>query len=832
MVNLINKRIIIISKLKALGINDNKLFSNIFNGSPNYLKSVYNKHIRCKNIKLKSEIKALLNFKRFRKVHYTCEKCNTLHYFDSKIYDNHYKFSKNHFGKLDQQELLKNNLDYWLKRYYSNNKDNKEFQGIIEYIDYWLSKDILKQMHHDLRLFVLENYKTNIITEYNTKINEMNIKIQRNVKELREIIDHFDYVSFFNDDLMQNDKIEYLDSKRKRVITGYKKTKTLKDRLYIRKTHDLQGYFMDFTDRLNDLINSNKELKDIIDKLDITQGKINNKVLHNKILTLIQDYENSLYEMNFGIHYYSKKTKDGYQKVGAIPFEDSGKFSHRNEKYNDLNGNILFCYEKGKSYKGIDGKTYKSGYKARINYINSNPNLELLTYGKFNNRSKAKHYITYRMRNNPDLLKHIDNLKYKAYMHLLNEKNDNTEKIRIKRLIKSKMHLNGTRKLDFNIDFTISENKIKDYYKCVNFSFDYNNKYEKLRKYNKYIKQLGFRYYFKDYKVFYPTYENDKYLYCSFSHLMNPPAKLVLDIGQKPIWKKTNKLGNLRREYVVKKHVDKNLDFLIWVLSGKENLRKIVHLKGKKHIREKLIELFNYAIKQDGLNLCLKEYTLSLMKQLRNKIDLRIHYINDLSQKELSLKEKYYKLDNKRTNESKHIKQQFEWTEKRIMKQINMINIMKSQQEHLFSFFTHVFNRIEIIDLSKIIYNVFVSQIKLYYTKTLVRYVSTKRSMIELLKLGINNMDYDLSYEFKEKISTRDISVNYNDKFDELLDYKDNTEAICKVSDQTCIPIKSFFNALIKMNFVSQDNWLVNEMKYYIFKITRYFHDLETNILK
>ncbi|GAI97810.1 unnamed protein product, partial [marine sediment metagenome] len=57
---LILKRILTLSKLNALGFNNNKLNSKVLHGNLNTIKSIYNRYIRYKYISNKDRIKSLI----------------------------------------------------------------------------------------------------------------------------------------------------------------------------------------------------------------------------------------------------------------------------------------------------------------------------------------------------------------------------------------------------------------------------------------------------------------------------------------------------------------------------------------------------------------------------------------------------------------------------------------------------------------------------------------------------------------------------------------------------------------------------------------------------
>lgn len=800
--NIINQRIIIICKLKALGINDKQLHSKILTGSGIYLKSVYNKHIRCKNISFKQELYELLNLKRFRISNYHCVKCNLKHFFNTKVYDDHYKHSDKMFGNKQRQELLSETLDYIIKRYYNNNKNNKELQKLVYYVNSVLSLDNLHYMHNTLRSFVVKNYKTTLLKHYNTNFNEMNSKIQRNIRILKEIIDHVDYINFMNNDIRITDKIEYMTYKGKQinVITGYNYTNNKTDRLRMKQTTDLTGYNMDICNNLYDLINSNNETKEIMDLMEIKQGKINNKLLHNKILLLIQQYKESLYEMNFGIKSYNKETKLGTEMMGVLPFDNTGKFTNSFDNYNDLNIFILYCKNKSENYKGIDGKTYKTGYKARINQIFKDPNLELLDKGKSEYRKTNKQYITYKARINKELQQRINSFKLKVFKHIKQTK----------------------------------KQQINSNYQNIEFKFDYNNKASKTYKYNKYIKNLGFKRYMKNYMIFLPHYENKEYLYCSFGHLMNPPHDPLSVIEDQ------TKLGNLKLQNIFREKMNTNIKGFIeytnvLIKRGiKTNLKQLLHLKNKQTIKTTLIKLLNHVMHINTINNDLRQYFISLMVEIKTKIILRNGYYDKLLIKLQILTASYLNLDSKRTKHAKHINQQIKSLETKMINQSNMIVTLKQQRISVFEFYTRIFNRIKINDISDLIYNVFITQITYYNTKRLVRYVNTQRSKIELLKLGINNMNYDASIEFNEITYLKDnnkIEFTYDNKFEELLDYTQEINEINKLSDQTNIPIKSLLKICVKMNYIYNDPQLRNKLIDSLYKVTEKLQNLETTIL-
>jgi len=234
------------------------------------------------------------------------------------------------------------------------------------------------------------------------------------------------------------------------------------------------------------------------------------------------------------------------------------------------------------------------------------------------------------------------------------------------------------------------------------------------------------------------------------------------------------------------------------------------------------------------LNNNLRQYLIGLMKQLKTKITLRTYYYDKLIHKELILNEIYDNIDNKRTKQAKHTKRQLNTLINKIEKQNYMFRRLIKQRFELFQFYTNVFSRIRITEISDLIYNVLTNQIKFYYSKTLVRYVNTQRSKVELIKLGINNMTYDASYQFNEITYLKDnqkIEFHYKDKFDELLDYTTSNKEITRLSEETCIPIKSLLKICVKMNFIYDDPELRNDLIDNMFNATKGYQNIESNIL-
>ena len=1018
MINITNKRIITICKLKSLGISDNKTINKVLNGNIQTIKAIYNQYIRGKNILLKEELKGIIDNKLFRISNYKCTKCNKRHYFNQSIYDNHYKWLKVHFGQKERQGLISETLDYIIKRHYNNNKNNKEFQRLIEYIDVILSNDVLSYMNNTLRSHVITNYKTEILKTYNAKKIDLNEKIEKNIQLLKEIIKQIDYINFMNKDI------------------------TKLQRIRIKQCMDIDKHKRQNLWYLIDLMNTNKDVRNLVNKLDYKDGIMNNKALYNKILSYIKEYENKLYQMKFGINSYNNKVNGEVFSVGVLPFSDSGKFESKVDKFEKLESIILYCFDrfnvnkgiKGEltkyTYEGIDGKMYKTGYKARVNYILSNPNLVLITNGKMPLRRTAKNYICYKVKNTTDLENKINKLKYKAYMHLLSEKQTKTNKTTYKKIIMIKDNNTRISKIDFIIKFDVFENKINTFNKDINLRFDYWNYRTKTYNYNKYNKELRYNYsktidnngklklkrifkleYYKYYKLFYPTYVNKDYLYCSFGHLSNPPKDPLADIN------KQRTLGNLRHEYIFKDKMNKDIRNLIeWIniitkkgiktlkpredrtyfktgnnkeymiydnthltnadlikfkneliieykdfftkifnsqslnelntvkitfgkrltyrnfgyyyydsnsikiqktlqynpiiaikgvifhellhiqydhvnkddsvflaleknfkqydlynnynhalsyfiefhakknqINGKysledakialneqirlnynvfkTNLKQLTTYKNKGQITEDLMYIINHIMHKNLLNKHLRQYILYHMNSINTRIKLKTNQLNRLTTKHNYLYNMYLNLDNKRTKNAKSLKKQYEGLSNRINRFNKMFTTLNNQRITLFRFYTQVFNRITIKSIDKIIINLLITQIKYFNTKTVVRYVNSQRNITELIRLGINNMSYNFEYVLNNKINKNKVEVNFENKFDEILNCSRSNDKLVNWSNQTKIPIKSLLLALIKMNFVYDDAYMFNKLIYHMDRITKPFQNIETTIL-
>ncbi|GAI96322.1 unnamed protein product, partial [marine sediment metagenome] len=273
--------------------------------------------------------------KQFKNTNYKCSKCETRHYLKDNIYYNHLIHSNMKDHLEEQKDLISETLNTILSKQFRNNKNNKEFQDLIKFTDYILSKETYKVLNNELRSFVNKKYKT-VQTKYFNKAKKVyNSKIQRNIKLIKEIIKHLEYFNYLND---INDRTEYktYNGRKLNTIDYYHKGKAL-DRLRIKKSYDLNMYSVDFSLDFYKLISENKEIKEIFDDLKIVDGRISNKLLYNKILLEIEDHKNSMYQLNHGINYSDKKvyhnndliTNDSYDKayMGSLPFSDSGKFT-------------------------------------------------------------------------------------------------------------------------------------------------------------------------------------------------------------------------------------------------------------------------------------------------------------------------------------------------------------------------------------------------------------------------------------------------------------------------------------------------------------------------
>lgn len=771
------KRILTLSKLSALGFNDQNTTSKVLNGNMKTIKYVYNKYIKNKNILLQKEIKGLLDLKQFNSTNYKCNKCKKRHYLGSKVYYNHYKYSKLNYGYLEQQkEYLDQCLNTILDKHYNNDKFTVKFQELVDYTIEYLEKFTNTALNTDLRNYIENSYKTDIKDNYNDILMQENIRIQKNIKLLKEIIEHIEYLDYLSNDIT---KLERLRMQR-----------------------DIEGYSIDYVKDIYDLINSNNDISIILNDLDLTKGKFNNRVLYAKIKQYIQDYKDMLYNLNFGINYYSNKktNKNGktyYQKVGCLPFDDSSKFQKdinlaSNQSKLDLN--LFYCWDRSDKFKN---------FKYWYNYMLQHPNIEILNHGINQKRKDQKlpsHYITYIYHTTNRINKIVRNMKYKIYKHIEIENSNN---------------INDNGKL-VNVDF----------------SFDYDNKYNKINKYNKYLRSLGIREYLKYYEIFYPAYNNPKYLFSTFGHLMNPPSKIILDSLTKKAKKvKKVKMGNLKREQKSQYLMNKNLATILYYMSAKYNLRKEITYKNKENTKQFILMMINEAnshkLLYDNLHAYYNEYF--------DGIHAKITYINErirkLDVKILKLKEIYEKMPNKRKKEARELKGKFQLLEKKHDSYLRIRKELVDKNSKILAFFGTLSMNNEVNQISDNVHDLMVKEIKTFYRKVLVRHVHTNRHQKEIINLALMNMNEQVLIKI---IDDRKDIITSNDLFDRFLTYEGSVKQLNEYSNfDQCkeINVIAYLKIINKILKCFDNQSFVNEIIEMLFNVCLDFSNVECDML-
>lgn len=710
--NLKIKKIILISKLKAKGINDNILFNKILKGNKRTLMLINNKYRKDLSQNYIHIINQIIKNKTFKR--------------------SFYDFQKSCIFTL---------LDSILRKEFKNNKSNIKFQKFLAKIDKELSESKYKALNNDLRIELNRNYKITIEKTINKVKYEENRKTIEKINRISELIDLIDYYnfSFENKSKILNIRSQMNNKQRKIKIMNLVK----------------------------EYIKDNPTLKPILKKLNLNKGIVNNKLLYNQIRKEITDYKNKLYLMQFGINYSDKTDRKDNYYLSALPFELSGKFTSDNKNidegnYMDLGYNIFYCSVNPKSLKETC-ENNKLGYKYWINYCNNNSDISIIDSGKNFNSKLPSRYIIYKY--NYDALK-IDRIYLKVLKHI-SKKPNNFD--------------NFTQMTDINLDF--------DYLNRENKFIDYKRIYDKNNKNN-----------IKSYKIFYPDYKNERFLYSSFSHFCQKEIskEIITENGKLVRIKELKKtLGNLKPTNIYRENMNKHIRLILEYFDRTTDIKNFWKLNKSQFniiLRKLLNELRDQQITID--------YVIDFCKDIKTKITKRINIIKTkyIRFTKLQLKNlTEYKKINKihfNTIEGKKLKKKIN----KLTEDLNLFNITIHKLQNSLKQIVNFIDNFQKgrIRINKTISDLFLKQIQKFYETTLVRLINSQRTRKECIKLGLNNITWDIREIRFIKKELIEITKNFDNKFDELLNNDKDYEEI--EEDYTIsFDVIDFFKAIINI---------------------------------
>lgn len=269
------KKIILIAKLNALNITDKSVYTKIVNArDKRTLKGVFDKYVRKNPLSIERKLKYLIKNKEFIRSRLT-----------------------------DQKSMLFHVIDTYVKFTFKNNKRNKKFQDLIRFADNLLKNVNNITVNTDLRSSMKKRYYRNKLTDkvnYNTYSKDVhNLKLDKlqqlfnDKQQVKTFIDLVDYRNFiiYNSNINKKPK-----SVRRSRLLAYR----------MHKSFTLNTFQWDLLPKIDSILSKflvdNPKMDQLYEKLEITNGIINNKDLYEYIRLISQEYIESMNLLEYGIN--------------------------------------------------------------------------------------------------------------------------------------------------------------------------------------------------------------------------------------------------------------------------------------------------------------------------------------------------------------------------------------------------------------------------------------------------------------------------------------------------------------------------------------------------
>ena len=693
------RRIVLISLLKSKGINDKRIFTQILHGKKSTLNLIYAKHIKASRINDRLFLKHIIKDRYFRK-----------------------------FLLINKIEVISTEIDKILNYRYANNKSNTLFQEFIQFLlDYLLTSNN-KHYNFDLYNYIKDTYKVNReinIIDATRKAGKYTLE---KLKLVGELIDHIDYLNFLNNDIT---KIQRL---RMKSVQNY----------------NIDRYIINFFNSIEVFVKQDKDLKEIYKQLTLNAGKIETKLLYNKLVKLKQDLHETLYTINYGTNYSDKaSSKDAnsltdVMKSAILPFHESGKLELSDKQFHSLNINTIFCSK-------LNDKFIQNVKNGKYNKRKIDGSIKVISEGE-NRYNKGKFRKTY----------------FIHYQYVITNKQI--------RSFKRIMH--NLRKSCINDRKYKTFDSFKDYVKCT-YTYPYFNQKTNYEAFKEYFKENVQTNLSVHYSYVYP-YANKinakKFKYLSFTSWNN----------------------NIWRDYLLRQKIDRNLANTIYNLNLNREItnaynpkkqNKFTKRKQKLFLKDLLVE-----IKANHLSK-FSSFLSNLSKDYSNRMYLfKTYGINALVNQIQRLQQFYdSKFENKRTTQAKHTKQAITTLKLLLPLRREYLDMLKMQKLTIDN------NLIKLNPYNVLIQSILHDNIEKYLTKTIIRKIEQPRSIKGLILMACNNIKpLSIDYMDTMPVYIKETNTEYT-KLDELLNDKDGYK-VEYINKKSKIDIIALFKAIIKFD--------------------------------
>lgn len=693
------RRIVLISLLKSKGINDKRIFSQVLYGKKSTLNLIYAKHIKASRINDRLFLKHIIKDRYFRK-----------------------------FLLVDKIDVISMEIDKILNYRYANNKSNTLFQEFIQFLLEYLLTFNNTHLSFDVYMYIKDNYKVNREVNIIDATRKAGKYTLEKLKLVGELIDHIDYLNFLNNDIT---KIQRL---RMKSVQNY----------------NIDRYIINFFNSIEAFVKTDKDLMEIYKQLTLNTGRIETKLLYNKLVKLKQDLRETLYVINYGTNYSDKaSSKDAnsltdVMKSAILPFHESGKLELSDKQFHSLNINTIFCSK-------LNDKFIKNLKNGKYNKRKIDGSIKIIAEGE-NRYNKGKFSRTY----------------FIHYQYVITNKQIRSFK-RIKHNLR-KSCINDRKYKNFD--------SFKDYVKCV-YTYPYFNQKTNYEAFKEYFKENVQTNLSVHYSYVYP-YANKinakKYKYLSFTSWNN----------------------NIWRDYLLRQKIDRNLANIIYNLNlnreitnmyNPKNQNKFTKRKQKLFLKDLLVE-----IKADHLSK-FSSFLSNLSKDYSNRMYLfKTYGINALANQIQRLQQFYdSKFENKRTTQAKHTKQVITTLKLLLPLRREYLDMLKMQKLTIDN------NLINLNPYNVLIQSILHDNIEKYLTKTIIRKIEQPRSIKGLILMACNNIKpLSIDYMDTMPVYIKEINTEYT-KLDELLNDKDGYK-VEYIDKKSKIDIVALFKAIIKFD--------------------------------
>jgi len=595
---------------------------------------------------------------------------------------------------------------------------------------------------------------------------------------VNEFIDHIDYFNFLNNDITKIQRLRkqyFINPNESKYKTGISRLQELRECFqtnpfklvktkekhynllrneFIKIRHlndkDFESFIVNQFNLIENFVNSDKDLKTIYQQLTLNAGKIETKLLYNKLVKLKQDLRETLYTIHYGVNYSDKdSSKDAnnltdVMKSAVMPFHESGKLELSDKEFNSLNINTIFCNKSDVNFV----KNLKNG---KYNNRKIDGSINVISEGEYR-YNKGKFRKTY----------------FIHYQYVPTIKQRNAFKRLLFNLKKSCVNDRKYKTFD----------NFKNYVPCT-YTYPYFNQ------------KTNFKAFKEHFKENIQTNLNIHYSY------IYPYASKHNELRNKYL-SFTSWNNNAYRDYLLRSKINRDLANILYnidlnrKITNAYNTKKqneFTRRKQRLFLRDLLVEIkANYLSKFNA-------YLSDLIKEYFNRIYLFETYgINALLNQIKRLQQFYdSNFENKRTTQAKHTKKAITSLVLLLPLRREYLEVLKMQRSTIDN------NMINLNPSSVLIQSIIHQNIEKYLAKTIVRKIEQPRSTTELILMACNNLKLlHINYMDTMPVYIKEIDTEYN-KFDELLNDKDRYK-VEYIDKESTINVIALFKCIIKFD--------------------------------